>query len=193
MKKFFATFILLVSVLIMAKGQPEKLGGGLALSSTFPFDGLSSTENRSGAIAISLKHIHEISGPLQFSPDFSFFYPHITNDQFTKTSVFSMMFDINIHYVFNWLDRFQLYGLAGPDLLVTWKKKSFEGSATELEKKDIFGLNLGIGTYVKMSNQFYLYGEAKYVLNKHYSQFMLNTGILLDIDWMKKHENTELN
>jgi hypothetical protein len=43
-----------------------------------------------------------------------------------------------------------------------------------------------------MTKQLYIYGEVKYVLNKQYSQFMLNTGILLDIDWMKKHENTDI-
>jgi len=192
MKKLFVTALLIFYVFSGANAQFTKIGGGLALSSGFQFNGQTTTANKSGVIAISLKHIHEISGPLQFSPDFTFFYPHITNNQLYKTTISSMMFDINIHYVFNWLDRFQFYGLAGPDLLVAWEKESFERSATYREKRDVFGLNLGIGTYIKTTKQIYLYGEAKYVLNKQYSQFMLNTGILLDIDWMKKHENTDI-
>jgi hypothetical protein len=43
-----------------------------------------------------------------------------------------------------------------------------------------------------MTKQLYIYGEVKYVFNKQYSQLMLNTGILLDIGWMKKHENTDI-
>ena len=31
----------------------------------------------------------------------------------TKTTVNTMMFDINGHYVFNSLDQFEFYGLAG--------------------------------------------------------------------------------
>jgi hypothetical protein len=192
MKKLIVTVLIIFYVLSGANAQFTNIGGGVALTSGFQYNGQTTTANKSGLIAISLKHTHEISGPLQFSPDFTFFYPHITINQFDKTTVSSMMFDINIHYVFNWLDRFQFYGLAGPDLLVAWKKETFERSATYKEKNDVFGLNLGIGTYVKMTKQFYIYGEVKYVLNKQYSQFMLNTGILLDIDWMKKHENTDI-
>jgi len=193
MKKLIATALFIIAVLPVANAQFIKTGGGLALTSGFQFNGQTATANRSGVIALSLKHIHEISGPLQISPAFTFFYPHITNAQLDKTTVSSMMFDIDVHWVFNYLDRFQFYGLAGPDFLVARKKDVYEGSGTFKEKSYAFGLNLGVGTYVKMTKLLYLYGEVKYVFNNKYNQFMLNTGVLLDIDWMKKHENTELN
>ena len=192
MKKLIVAFLLIISALSIVNAQFAKLGGGLSLSSGFQFDGQTATSNKSGVIALSLKHIHEISGPFQFSPSITFFYPHITQNQRTKTTVYSMMFDIDVHYIFNFLDRFEFYGLAGPDLLVAWKKDVIEGSATYKEKNRVFGLNLGAGTSVKITKIFYIYGEAKCVFNNKYNQFMLNTGVLIDIDWMKKHENSDM-
>jgi hypothetical protein len=192
MKKFILTVFIMIGLITIANSQISKFGGGVSLTNGFQFDGQSASANKSGVIALSLKHIHKIKGPFQFSPTFSFFYPHITNSQLDKTSVYSMMFDINLEYVFNYLDRFQFYGLAGPDYLVAWKKDAYEGSATYREKSSVFGLNLGAGTYMKITKQFYIYGEAKYVLNNKYNQFLLNLGVLLDLDWMKKHENSDI-
>ncbi|HEY5123990.1 MAG TPA: outer membrane beta-barrel protein [Ignavibacteria bacterium] len=192
MKKLILTVFLIIAVLSTANAQISKFGGGLTLSSGFPFDRQSGAANKSGVIALSLKHIHEIKGPFQISPTFTFFYPHITKNQLDKTTVSSMMFDTNFEYVFNYLDRFEFYGLAGPDLLIAWKKYAYEGSATYKEKSSAWGLNLGVGTYVKITKQFYIYGEAKYVFSNKYNQFILNTGVLLDIDWMKKHENSDI-
>jgi hypothetical protein len=193
MKKFTVLFFVIISVLINLNGQVSKIGGGLALTSGFPFHEQTANANKSGIIGLSLKHIHEIKGPLLISPSFTFFYPHITKFEFDKTSVSSMMFDINLQYVFNRLDRFEIYGLAGPDYLVTWKKDTFEGSITQKEKDNALGINLGIGTSAKMTKVLYFYGEIKYVFNNKYNQFMVNAGVLLDIDWMKKHENADLN
>lgn len=99
-----------------------------------------------------------------------------------------MMFDINGHYVFNSLDRFEFYGLAGLDILLAWEKAKYP-SFIEKESDNALGLNLGAGSYMKITKQFDIYAEAKYILGK-YDQFMLNTGILINLDWLSKHENT---
>jgi hypothetical protein len=169
MKKLMITFFIVVSVMINLKGQVTKIGGGLGLSSGFPF--------------------HEQTA----SPSFYFFFPHITKTASDRTSVTSMMFDINFQYVLNRLDRFEIYGLAGPDFLVAWKIDKFEGSVTNKEKDRLFGINLGIGTHAKVTDLLYVYGEAKYLYNNKYNQFMLSAGVLLNIDWMKKHQNADLN
>jgi len=189
MKKLIVTILLMISVLSMANAQFTKIGGGLALSSGFPFHQQTWDSNRSGIIAVSIKGIYEISVPLHISPSFTFFYPRITKDQMVKTSVSSMMFDINGHYVFNSLDKFEFYGLAGLDILFAKKKEAYEGSPAFKESDNALGLNLGVGTYMKITEQFDIYGESKYIFSK-YDQFMLNVGILLNIDWMKKHENS---
>jgi opacity protein-like surface antigen len=104
-----------------------------------------------------------------------------------------MMFDINGHYVFNSLDKFEFYGLAGLDILLAWKKDKYTGttSGSIKESDNAIGLNLGLGSYMKLTEQFDLYMEAKYLVSK-YDQFMINVGILINIDWLIKHENTGL-
>jgi opacity protein-like surface antigen len=193
MKKFVATFILIISLLSMTNGQFTKIGGGLALSSGFQFHQQTFTGNKSGIIAVSFKADYNISLPFYLSPSFTIFYPHITKDPGSKQTVSSMMFDINGHYVFNSLDKFEFYGLAGLDILFTKNKYSYVGSPSSSESDNALGLNLGLGTYMKITDKFDIYGEAKYIFNNKYNQFMLNAGVLLNIDWMKKHENTELN
>lgn len=193
MKKLLIISFLIVLFLSNANAQFTKIGGGLGLSSGFYFHEQTTQDaNRSGKIALSFKGIYEISVPLHISPSITVFYPHITKTQMDKTTVSSMMFDINGHYVFNSLDKFEFYGIAGLDILLAKKKDIYESSGTFKETDNALGLNLGLGTYMKMTETFDIYGEAKYLFNGKYNQFMLNIGILLNIDWMKKHENTDM-
>jgi opacity protein-like surface antigen len=108
-----------------------------------------------------------------------------------------MMLDINGHYVFNSLDKFEFYGLAGIDILLAKKKEKYlEEEASNLdpvvERDNALGLNLGVGTYMKITEQFDLNAEAKYIFNNKYNQLMINVGILINIDWLKKHEKTAI-
>jgi hypothetical protein len=168
-----------------------KVGGGLALSSGFPFHNMPWDANKSGNIALSLKGIYELNLPVHISPSFTIFYPHITKNQTDKTVVSTMMFDVNGHYVFNSLDKFEFYGLAGLDILLAKKKETFDASPASTESDNALGINLGVGTYMKITQQFDLYGEAKYIFNNKYNQFMINAGILVNLDWLKKHENSD--
>ena len=193
MKRIIVTLVFLTSFILMSNAQFTKIGGGLAVSSGFKFHEQTWDANKSGVIALSFKGIYEISVPLHIAPSFTVFYPHITNDEFVKTSVSTMMFDLNGHYVFNALDQFEFYGLAGLNILLSKKKEKFdeqeEGSPDYKEKDNALGLNLGVGTYMKITEQFDIYGEAKYIFGK-YNQFMFNAGLLINIDWLKKHENS---
>ena len=192
MKKQIALLLLILSASSITNAQFTKVGGGLALSSGFPFHNQTWDANRSGIMAISFKGIYEISVPLHIAPSFTIFYPHVTKEQLITTKVSSMMFDVNAHYVFNSLDKYEFYGIGGLDILLAAKREKYEGSPAFKESDNALGLNLGIGTYMKMTETIDIYGEAKYVFNNKYNQFMLNVGVLLNIDWMKKHENTEL-
>lgn len=193
MKKFTLTTLIIISMLGMANGQFTKIGGGLALSSGFPFHNVSNNgTNKSGVMALSFKGIYELNLPFHISPSFTIFYPHITKTQLDKTIVSSMMFDVNGHYVFNSLDKYEFYALAGIDMLFAKKKDVYETSGTFKESDNALGLNLGVGTYMKITEQFDLYGEAKYVFNNKYNQFMVNAGLLINLDWLKKNENPGL-
>jgi len=104
------------------------------------------------------------------------------------------MLDLNGHYVFNSLDRIEFYGLAGIDILLSFKRdvSSITGAPDEVfkEKDNGFGLNLGAGSYIMLTDQIDLSVEAKYLLSK-YSQFMVSAGVLINLQWLSRHENPE--
>jgi hypothetical protein len=185
MKKLILTFILMISLISLASAQFIRIGGGPALSSGFSFHNMDWDYNKSSKIAASFKSIYKISLPFHLSPSFTIFYPHISKTETEKIVVSSMMFDINGHYVFNSLDKVKFYGLAGLDILFARKKQTINSNPSDTESDNALGLNIGAGSYIKMTEKFDLYGEAKYVFNNKYNQFMLNAGILINIEKTK--------
>jgi hypothetical protein len=63
--------------------------------------------------------------------------------------------------------------------------EKFTGSNTAL------GLNLGAGSYIKIKDEFDLFVELKAIIGKQI-QGVLTAGILLNVDWMKKHKESTL-
>lgn len=188
MKKLASVLAVLIIAISVANAQFTKVGGGLGFSSGYFFHEMKYDSNKSGHFLGYLKGIYEISVPLHVSPSVSFFVPHVYKDINDKTTVNTFMVDLNGHYVFNSLDQFEFYGLAGLDVMLGWKKDKYPGM-TYHESDNALGLNLGVGTYMKLTEQFDLSIEAKYLLSK-YGQFMLNAGILINLDWLAKHEDT---
>jgi opacity protein-like surface antigen len=197
MKKLTVIFLLIISLLPALNAQFTKVGGGLTYSTGLQFNNVTSPayekELHKGPFAgIFLTGIYELSLPFHIAPSFTYFLPR-TNTAYTgfndqKTRVSSMMFDVNAHYVFNSLDKFEFYGLAG--LNITFAKLKWVGTSS-IGSDNALGLNLGIGSYMKMTEQFDLFGEVKYIISK-YDQLMINAGVLVNIDWMKKNENAGL-
>jgi len=180
MKKLIFCLVITVCAVQLINAQFTKIGGGIAFSNGFKFHNLDDEANQSGHFAAFLKGIYEISPPLHVSPSFTFFYPNITEDASTNTIVTSMMFDINGQYVFSSSDRFEFYGLAGLDILLTWKKDKYESSGTFKESDNALGLNAGAGSCLKITEKTALFAEAKYIISK-YGQLMLNAGILINL------------
>lgn len=194
MKKLLLLLLVAVIAFPAVNAQFTKVGGGLTFSSGYHFHDVNYDGNKSGNLALSLKGIYKINVPIQIAPSFTFFFPHVFKDINEKETITTMMFDVNGHYVFNSLDKFEFYGLAGLDILLAWNTTRYSGvgAATYNESDNALGLNLGAGSCMKLTDQFDLYLEAKYIVSK-YGQFMLNAGILINIDWLKKHENTGIN
>ncbi len=190
MKKLLLSMLIILPGVQILNAQFTKIGGGTGFTSGYNFHEMDWEYNKSGHFFGSLKGIYEISVPVHISPSLTFFVPHVYKDLNQKTTVSTMMVDINGHYVFNSLDRFEFYGLAGLDILLAWKKAK-NPSYTDKESDNALGLNLGVGSYMKITEQFDIYAEAKYILSK-YNQFMINAGILINIDWLSKHEDTGL-
>ena len=187
MKKYFLIFTLSIVSTLILKSQFTKLGGGLGLTSGYYFHEMEYDYNKSGHFLGSLKGIYEVSLPFHISPSLSFFFPHVYKEMDSKYTVNTMMIDINGHYVFNSLDKFEFYGLAGLDILLAWKKEKYLEQVYK-EKDNALGLNIGIGTYMKLTEMLDIYAEGKYLWNNKYNQFMLNAGVMFNIDWMKKNE-----
>jgi hypothetical protein len=198
MKKLFILLFISFTTFTIATGQFTKLGGGLGFTSGFPFHNMSWDYNKSAKFDGFIKGIYEISLPIHISPSFTYLFPHVwksaTQFEEQRITVNSMMFDINGHYIFNSLDRFEFYGLAGLDVLLARKKEviTFSTPTTPIppgkEADSAIGLNIGAGTYMKMTEQLDLYIEAKYIISK-YDQLMINVGVLLNLQWLNKNEN----
>lgn len=191
MKKYFLTLFFASFIAVTAKAQFTKAGGSLGFTSGYYFHEMKYDYNKSGHFLGSLKGIYEINLPFHISPGFSFFVPHIYKEYDLKYTVNTMMIDINGHYIFNSLDQFEFYGLAGLDILLAWKKEKYLQEVNK-ESDNALGLNIGIGTYMKLSQMLDLYAEGKYLFNNKYNQFMVNAGLLFNIDWMKKNEKQGL-
>jgi hypothetical protein len=189
MKRVIYAVVFLISTNSLVNGQFTKVGGGMGLSSGFQFHQMSSDYNKSGKVTTSFKSIYEMSLPVQLSPSFTFFYPHLSKDSQSKVKVSTIMFDINGHYVFNHLNKFEFYGLAGLDILFASKKEIFTANEPSIKESDnALGLNAGAGAYLKISEELDIYGELKYIFSK-YDQLMFNVGVLINIKRLKKNEN----
>jgi len=188
MKKIYIILFILAMTFSISNGQFTKLGGGVGFTTGFPFQLQTGDAYKSEHFDASVKGIYELNQPIYISGSFTYFMPHITKDIEGKTTVSSLMFDMNGQYIFNSLDRFEFYGLAGIDILLAWKKDTFTGFPASTESDNALGLNIGAGTCMKITEQLDLYIEAKYILSK-YHQVMLNAGVLINLGWLKKNEN----
>jgi hypothetical protein len=188
MKKLVISMFITLMTVPVLNAQFTKIGGGTGFTTGYLFHEMDYDYNKSGHFFGSLKSIYEISVPVHISPTLTFFIPHVYKEFDSKYIVNTMMFDINGHYVFNSLDRFEFYALAGLDIMLAWKKEKWQ-EMTYKESDNALGLNLGAGTYIKITEQFDIYAEAKYILSK-YDQFMFNVGVLINLDWLIKHEDT---
>jgi Outer membrane protein beta-barrel domain len=187
MKKLILSLLIMITAISVLNAQFTKVGGGMAFTTSFNFNNTDVAAYRSGHFGVFVKGIYEINTIIHISPSYTIFFPHVTKEGESRLSISSMMFDINGHYVFNSLDRFEFYALLGPDILLTGLRSKSTGFPTFKERDNALGLNIGVGTYAKLTEQFDLSGEIKYVLSK-YDQFMLNVGILINLDWLIKHE-----
>jgi hypothetical protein len=192
MKKLYVLFLISLMPYSVTNGQFTKAGGGFGYSSGFQFHDMPWDANKSGHFDLALKGIYQLKPSVQISPSFTYLFSHITKESSVgeeiTTNVSTMMFDINGQYIFNTPDRFEFYGLAGLDILLANKKEVYSSpESTNRETDNALGLNVGVGSFIKITEQVSLYGELKYVVSK-YDQFMLNLGVLFNLDWLKKNE-----
>jgi outer membrane autotransporter protein len=200
MKKLFVTGFLTIMIIFSARSQSVRIGGGLAMETGYHYNnetaGISSVLNRSPLAGITFACINNTERPFSVSLTFTYFIPRTntcmdTLDITSKTRVSSTMFNIDGHYVIYSLDRFKFYGLAGFNIHFT-KIKWLSTDYDYKEHDNAFGLNIGCGSDLKLSEKISVYTEAKYTLFSKYSQLIFNAGLLVNFSWSKKQENKEM-
>jgi opacity protein-like surface antigen len=193
MKKRVIFIVLGMSVFSAAKGQFTKVGIGLNYGTGFHFNNETSGSladlYRSPFTGISVKGIYELKLHVQLAPSFTWFVPRtnrvsqsVSNE---STKVSSMMFDLNGQWVFSAPGRFGFYAQTGLNITFTgikWPDRSSNGNDNAI------GLNLGTGTSIKLTEQLDFSAELKYIVSK-YDQVMLNAGVLLNLQRLKKNQN----
>ncbi|MGD0583049.1 MAG: outer membrane beta-barrel protein [Bacteroidales bacterium] len=192
MKRILITILLVLESMAVINAQFTKIGGGVAYTTGFHFNNEKPIQEadlfKSPVLGLFITGIYEIKLPIRIAPSFTYFIPRTNTvtipPNTEKTRVPSMMFDLNGHFVFSSPDRFEFYGLAGIDILFTSLKSA---GTSPREHDNALGLNLGVGSYMKIAQQFDLFLEAKYLVSR-YGQFMANAGILVSIQYITKHK-----
>lgn len=168
--------------------QFTKIGIGGNICTGYYFNNQSNTDiekplYKSPSAGIFITGIYELKLPIHIAPSFAYYIPSHNISENEESKVSSIMVDIDGHYVFNSLDRIEIYALAGLNINFT----GFKWTGTEMSVSDnAAGLNLGLGTYFKITETVDIYGEAKYILSR-YDQAVFRLGLLLNLDWIIKH------
>lgn len=187
MKKLFITIFLMFIIIFPVRSQSAKIGGGIAMGTGYHYNnensGSSSVLNRSPLLGITFSSTYEPDLPIRLSPSFTYFIPRTNSIDTTggssKTRISSMMFNIDGHYVIFSPNRFEFYVLAGFNIHFTkikWLSIDYR------EKDNAFGMNVGCGSSLKLSEKISIYTEAKYTLLSRYDQLIFNAGLLVNID-----------
>jgi len=196
MKKIILATTLIALLIPTANAQFTKIGGGLGYNYDYHFNNEQFSDHKLKNPILFFTGIYEINLPFHLSPSINIYFPNIYKDEpfagyeyRQVTTGFSL--DVNAHYVFNALDRCELYALTGINILYA-RRKIVEKDLGEIIFEDsqgstAFGANVGIGSYFKVREQFDLFVELKAILASQI-QFVGTAGILLNIDWLKKNE-----
>ena len=195
MKKLIISALVLMLFAGSSFGQLTKIGGGLFYDHRYYFNDESFPDHKLGNPAIFFTAIYELNLPFHIAPRISMFMPNVTKFEdlgYTdKTVITGYSLDVDGHYVFNSLDRFEFYGLAGVNIMYAHRKNSFESidfNETITDSQTGFGLNLGVGSYMKVKEQFDLYAELKCIVASQV-QFVGSVGILLNVGWLSKNQD----
>lgn len=191
-------FTLIAALLLSGSlfGQITKVGGGLFYNAGYYYNNEAFDDHKLGNPAIFLTGIYELNLPFHIAPRISFHMPNIQTiddaDGMTiRTAVNAFSLDLDAHYVFNYLDRFEIYGLAGLNMLFARRSNEFDSpnfNETSRDSNTSAGLNLGVGSYMKVAEQLDLYGEVKCIVASQI-QFAATLGLLLNVQWLARNED----
>ncbi|MBS0010476.1 MAG: outer membrane beta-barrel protein [Bacteroidales bacterium] len=177
-------------------GQITKVGGGLFYNAGYYYNNEAFDDHKLGNPAIFLTGIYELNLPFHIAPRISVHMPNIqtledADGMSIRTAVNAFSLDLDAHYVFNYLDRLEIYGLAGLNMLFARRSTEYDTPNFNESFRDSntsAGFNLGVGSYMKVAEQLDLYGEVKFIVASQV-QFAATLGLLLNVQWLARNED----
>lgn len=152
MKKFLLSIMCVVSAFCIARADSGDIAVGVQLDH-------GSCWNQ---IGLGARVQIGFTDELRLEPSFNYYF---RQDDMATWDV-----DLNLHYVFDVADSFNVYPLAG--LFVSnWDHEGWKDSDTR------FGANLGAGAEYAITDVVALTGELKYMLTGDYRQLVTSVGV----------------
>ena len=129
MKKTILCLATLLLIGLVSNAQFTKIGGSLSYNTGYYFNDERFSDHKTGNPVVSATGIYEISLPLHIKPSLNIYIPNITKFEelngLEKRTVSAFSLDLDAHYVFNSLDRWEFYGLAGLNILYVRMKYKY--------------------------------------------------------------------
>lgn len=196
MKKTLITLFLAMFLLPATYAQFTKIGAATGYNYNYHFNNEQFSDHLLTKYPfISVNAIYEVNLPFHLVPRFTFYIPNVFKEDIIDytykyvTSGFS--FDVDAHYVFNSLDKMELYGLAGLNILYSHRKYEEEivGAEPFIDKTSNtgLGLNIGVGSYWKVKDEFDILLEVKGIIASQI-QVVGTVGILLNMEYLWSKE-----
>lgn len=171
MKKTIVILILFISSLGFSQNQ-------LGLSAVYGTD--------IETIGAGLRGVIVIDENFSFVPEIAAFLPkkqdiNVGGNQFSEATTNLILFNADLHYTFDiYIKNVELYALAG----FNYTEANSDVDGFDSEEIDFFELqesgvggNLGAGVRYAISNNLFLFTEAKYIFN-NFNQAVFNLGVL---------------
>lgn len=184
LKLFFAMAIITIVALstnqLKAQDSEFLVGGGVAYATEI------------NSVAIFAKGIYQINDKWEGALGVNYFFPKGEGDFEIKW----IGFDLDAHYIFSVKDNYNLYGIAGVNIMrVTIPGFDYPSygdtpvddypsyeetvSSNSISSTDT-GLNLGVGSRYQLSDSLIGLGEAKYALNAG-GYLQISVGVLFNL------------
>lgn len=196
MKKIILSIILLAVIIPASFAQFTKIAASTSYNYNYHFNNEQFPDHLVTKLpALSFSAIYEVNLPIHIVPKINIYLPNVTKEDLVdyvyKTSVIGFSLDVDAHYVFNSLDKFELYGLGGINILYAHRKitEEFGGQVnfSDTGNDNALGLNLGAGAYWMVKDEFDLFFEAKLIVASQV-QLVGTFGILLNMETLWKKE-----
>ena len=171
MKKLILLAFMLISISVTALAQTTNVGIGLNLG----------YGNEVSKPSVGMKMLFDISEEFTIAPSFNYYF----EDKFELLGVETKLacWDLNadIHWNFYSKENYKLYPLVGLSYFNVKAKAganigSFDVDVSESEGK--FGLNLGFGGQLSLSENLIASAEVKYQIISDFNQFVPSVSLI---------------